>query len=457
MKLWTKKAAAFIMACVFVFSGMIFASADSVDAPEIVAKLVASKTKTVVLVANPNEKKNIYVEWDADGNGKVDGHATIKAEKNLEIEAPANAGGFKLYWWRNDVNHQDKFRSEIALWKIDFQRVEMKCVPEEAGQIFIEINDEKYDHIAYVALGTEVEFEVKANKGFKLEGLYNKNTPSDDEFIVMDSVNMEARFTGKTQEEPKPTPEPTPTPTPEPTPEPVEPSAPENTDPPIPDGEQVTISDDYAYLYGYDTGEAAPDENVSTAEAAAMIFRLFYQDGKTGGYQKPAAGNFGGLENGNWAFNGMEFMYYLGVYDDPGQVDVWAPVSRGGVAKMLAFAFRVHPENDEPLAYDDIKESDANYTYIKALSDQGIMGGFPDNTIRAGANLTRAEFVKMVNALIGRDDSYIVTDEDNEFPDLEKGHWSYKEMLRASHSFSYDENNRLVVDLEKKRPKEDME
>lgn len=181
MRIWTKKSVAIITACAFCLSGMVFASADSVDAPEIVAKLVADETKTVFLVANPNEKKELYVEWDANGDGKVDGSATIEGEKNLEIEAPANAYGFKLYWWRNNVDHQDKFRSEIALWQVDFQRVEMKCVPKEAGKIFIEINDEEYDHIAYVALGTEVEFAVTANKGFKLEGLYNKNIPSKDD------------------------------------------------------------------------------------------------------------------------------------------------------------------------------------------------------------------------------------------------------------------------------------
>lgn len=90
--------------------------------------------------------------------------------------------------------------------------------------------------------------------------------------------------------------------------------------------------------------------------------------------------------------------------------------------------------------------------YAQLLVDAGYVQGYEDGTLRLENIITRAEFCKIYNIIIGRDSSHYkletadgtaVTPETYGFTDIEDG-WTYEIMLKATSAF--DENG--YVDLE---------
>ena len=205
----------------------------------------------------------------------------------------------------------------------------------------------------------------------------------------------------------------------------------------IPDGERPSLIYPYAYLYGYPWGTMGPDQPISREEAATLVYRLLKENNALGGFERPDAATFADLPEDTWSFAALEYMTQLGVYSaDSGVISPEEQISRREVAKMLCFSLRLRPLNDTPLSFSDLAEDDFYYPYFKALVDQGIINGYSDNTVRPGEKITRAEFVKMFNILIARDDAYDVDNVQNPYSDLDETHWAYKQLLRAANGFT---------------------
>lgn len=71
--------------------------------------------------------------------------------------------------------------------------------------------------------------------------------------------------------------------------------------------------------------------------------------------------------------------------------------------------------------YQDIKETDWFYAYVKRLTDEGGINGYDDKTFRPSATMTNAEFIKTVAAL--------VSDEPVDASD--GGHWAEPYVKKA--------------------------
>lgn len=71
---------------------------------------------------------------------------------------------------------------------------------------------------------------------------------------------------------------------------------------------------------------------------------------------------------------------------------------------------------DAARAFADLPSEHWAYSYVQTLVDDGTINGYADGTFRPDANVTRAEFVKM----IGKTDKAF----DKPFADI-KGHWAY--------------------------------
>lgn len=227
-----------------------------------------------------------------------------------------------------------------------------------------------------------------------------------------------------------PTPTPTPTSTPTPTPDPID---------DIPDGPPVVLNFPYAYLYGYSDGLAAPDEHIKRQEAAALIYRLLKQNDKLQGFIRPESPTYSDLPSDDWSYSALEYMTYIEAYKNLDTILPWADISRGEVAKIIAFSLRIRPDSSSTISYSDMEEDHPFYIYVKALVDNDYFIGYNDDTIRPDDFMTRAEFVTMLNRIIGRDESYYIEDIECPYPDLE-GHWSYPYMMRASFGFTDEPN-----------------
>lgn len=232
-----------------------------------------------------------------------------------------------------------------------------------------------------------------------------------------------------------------------PTPAPKPTSTPEMTDELVPDnavtGEEKDITTNYAYLYGYSDTVMAPDESLTRGQAAAMIYRVLYQENRKQSVAMPAVPTYADLDSGHWQYAGLEYMTAIGVYNGKASTRISPDlaVPRGEVAKMIAFSLGLQPSGEE-LGFSDIQPGDHYYQYIDALVSHGYLNGY-DGQIHADDGMTRAEFVAMFNRIIGRDaSSYQLVYSDgteavNSYNDIED-HWAYTDLMLASHSFNQD-------------------
>lgn len=75
------------------------------------------------------------------------------------------------------------------------------------------------------------------------------------------------------------------------------------------------------------------------------------------------------------------------------------------------------------------------------LANRGIINGYEDNTFKPDNNITRAEFVKVMNAFLNRCDTKQINDKTNRFSDISEKDWFYYDIIEASVHHSFNELN----------------
>lgn len=253
-----------------------------------------------------------------------------------------------------------------------------------------------------------------------------------------------------------PTAEPTPVPTAEPTSAPdtgLLPDNPVTTKP-------VSITTNYAYIYGYTQTVMGPDAPVTRGEAAAMINRVLYQENMRHGFRKPSSPTFRDLTEEDWRYAALEYMTSLGVYNPAAErIAPDQDASRAEIAKMICFVLGLQPSGTD-LGYDDMKPGDKYYQYMDAMVTAGYLEGY-DNQLRPTDTMKRAEFVTMFNRIIERstENGFRLEYADGTpitvtFTDID-GHWAYEELLLGTNSF--DANGAVDPELRMDRNQLDFE
>ncbi|MFA7636503.1 MAG: S-layer homology domain-containing protein [Monoglobales bacterium] len=211
----------------------------------------------------------------------------------------------------------------------------------------------------------------------------------------------------------------------------------------IPDGPRVFINFQYAYLYGYgdELGNVGAEDSIKREEAVALVYRLLKQDDKLDGFYRGIVEPYENIESARWSRSALEYMKYIGVYNTS-YISAEANITRGKVAKIIDFAFRIKPDSRKSISFIDLDASHKDYHYIKALVDAGVWEGY-DDRIRPDDEITRAEFVKTINRIIGRYDEYEVIDSMNPYPDLSLEEWYYNDIMRASFGYYEFKENGL--------------
>ena len=78
-------------------------------------------------------------------------------------------------------------------------------------------------------------------------------------------------------------------------------------------------------------------------------------------------------------------------------------------------------------SFNDVKDSNWAAASIGRMSEKNFVGGFPDGTFRPAANISRAEFVAIINKINGFTEQM-----DSEFKDLSSEHWAYADIKAAT-------------------------
>ena len=144
--------------------------------------------------------------------------------------------------------------------------------------------------------------------------------------------------------------------------------------------------DDVMYLYrngiigGFPDGTFRPEEKVTTGQALKMIILA-------AGYAEPET------VSSHWARGYLNFALEAGILERGEITDLDVSMSRLLTAKVSARALGVTRQDAQQ------KFSDTNDDSVQALSEIGIIGGYPDGTFRPNGSLTRAELSAIVSRI----------------------------------------------------------
>jgi len=81
--------------------------------------------------------------------------------------------------------------------------------------------------------------------------------------------------------------------------------------------------------------------------------------------------------------------------------------------------------------FTDITPDHWAYYYVKTLSDEGVVAGYPDGTFRPDNNITRAEFAAMTIKALHQDKAVIKSP--YSFSDVPAEHWAYGAIQKAAY------------------------
>ena len=188
-----------------------------------------------------------------------------------------------------------------------------------------------------------------------------------------------------------------------------------------------------AYVSGYEDHTARPDNNITRAEAAALISRI------TNGFdaqQTYDVSKFADVDAGAWYAANVGFAAENGIvsgYED-GTFRPENTITREEFATMICRLKKY--DTSVTGSFSDVPADHWAASYIAAMKANGIIGGYEDGSFGLGKNITRAEAIAIINRATGRvptDEkirAYVATN-GNPFTDIE-GHWAAAQIIEAT-------------------------
>lgn len=183
-------------------------------------------------------------------------------------------------------------------------------------------------------------------------------------------------------------------------------------------------------LKGYISGDLTkhfyPDKGLSRGEMAVMLEKCLDKTDKLNAYQA----KFIDVSSTNWQAKAIEALsaqgFIKGYPDNTFRYDKL--VTRREFIWLLIQA-KMPEVKGEAKLFKDVKENDWAKEAIALATQAGIVSGYPDETFRPEATLTRAEAVRMINKALFSDEKIML--DKNPFVDLKPTHWAYQDILYA--------------------------
>ena len=216
-------------------------------------------------------------------------------------------------------------------------------------------------------------------------------------------------------------------------------------------------TDHDAYITGYDNGYVGPNDTLTRAQAAQIIYTLMTDEAKAENAKKNGK-TFVDVSKNHWAYEAITMMtkasVMVGIGDGKFAPD--AVITREQFATMIAQLFKI--EVNQPITGYIFKDLNGSFAdkYISLLYAMGILEGKGDNTFGPKDELTRAQAITIVNKLIGRlpgdgTTSFgAVADQMKTWPDnMDTSAWYYAAVQEAtnSHDYTLDVNFNTLKDL----------
>ncbi|NGZ77055.1 glycosyl hydrolase [Saccharibacillus alkalitolerans] len=161
-------------------------------------------------------------------------------------------------------------------------------------------------------------------------------------------------------------------------------------------GESIDRWKESGIVQGYGNGNFGPDRQITRAEMASMINRLF-------GFAESSPNPFSDVPEGAWYARDLSAArqagYYQGFPGNKAKADT--SMNRQDAAVLLASVFSLSPAENGTVSFADESEISA-YASRSVQAMNGLLNGYPDGSFRPKAPITRAETVTLFDRLVSR-------------------------------------------------------
>lgn len=231
-----------------------------------------------------------------------------------------------------------------------------------------------------------------------------------------------------------------------PTPPPVDPKG---------DGKphDLNTEDHFSYVVGYpvdhrtglatddvDLWPVRPEAGITRAEVATIFYRLLKEDVRD--RVTSDVNDFSDVASGDWFNVTVSSLAQMGViagYED-GSFRPNAPITRAEFAAIATRFFAERGVTYNEGLFVDITGDEWFADVVAAAADRGLLGGYPDGTVRPNATITRAESCAVVNRTLDRrpDAKHLLpVGEMRVWPDNPADGWYYADMQEATNGHEY--------------------
>jgi uncharacterized repeat protein (TIGR02543 family) len=198
---------------------------------------------------------------------------------------------------------------------------------------------------------------------------------------------------------------------------------------------ELNIVDHIQYIQGYPDNTVRPEGLITREEVAAVFYRLLTDSYRESIWTQQE--DFPDVNENRWSLRHIATLANGGIiegYPD-GSFRPGSFITRAELATIASKFDNLSPF--ESNSFSDIEGHWAN-RYINSASQKGWVTGYPDGTFKPNQYITRAEFVTLVNNVLGRRvHSEDILPEARRFPDLLEDKWYYEAMQEAIDSHFY--------------------
>ena len=200
---------------------------------------------------------------------------------------------------------------------------------------------------------------------------------------------------------------------------------------------KLLTGDHIAYIKGYPDGGVHPEANITRAEVSAIFYRLITDSARD---QYAASSSRFADANNSLAAMEIATLTSAGIlkgYND-GTFRPNASITR---AEYATIASRFDKLSGGTKTFSDVPSSHWAYAAITSAEEKGWENGYSDGPFCPENAITRAEVVKITNAVLTRicDKDYVAANSTklNNYNDITASHWAYYEILEASNAHDY--------------------
>lgn len=377
-------------------------------------------------------KDNVALSGYVDPPEKYADYTKLEFARNSFTEKLPNQIVAKSLLNNYDVNYKNKklsafFDPNDGEFKDGENLKDIRVVKGEKDKEITLLDAPKRDGYKFTGWKCSMNIPNEILKGLPEELLGNLNEGKI--FKAGDKFKLDADYTFVAQwEEEKPEVKPEPKPDPQPQVKETRKGARFNFD----SQELNKEGSHIAYIFGYPDNTVRPEGNITRAEAVTMLVRLK-------GYPIiEGQDTYKDVSKDEWYAPYIEAAFRQGILEEK-EGESFRPdekITRGELAQLIS---HIDKKNDAKAPFKDIE----GYKYKDAIDqnygNERILG-YPDNTFKPNAQITRAETAAMLNRLFERSvkEEGLKNVEIHEFKDLkDKTYWAYYEIIEASHTHTY--------------------